>query len=105
MKMREPALQEQEKRVKARRRHQVDPYAAVPVYKDDLPIAADPNDAPLVDDAEPAVTGSAGNRPLPSTEAVGRGRVVPPSRGPVRPSTSSGRVQPTRQTKSKRGKK
>jgi len=106
MKMREPALQEQERRVKARRRHQVDPYAAVPVYKDDLPIAADPNDVPPADgDGEPAVTGSAGNRPLPSTEAVGRGRVVPPSRGPVGPSSSSGRVQPTRQTKSKRGKK
>ncbi len=54
---------------------------------------------------EPAATPSGGNRPLPSTDAVGRGRVVPPSRGPVAPSPASGRVQPTRQTRSKRGKK
>ena len=50
-------------------------------------------------------TRTGGNRPLPSTGAVGRGRVVPPSRGPVKPSSSSGRAQPSRQTKSKRGKK
>ncbi len=105
MKMREPALQEQERRVKARRRHQVDPYASVPAYSDDLPIAADPNLAPVRGDGEPAATPSGGNRPVPSTDAVGRGRVVPPSRGPVAPSPAAGRVQPTRQTRSKRGKK
>ena len=50
-------------------------------------------------------TRTGGNRPSPSTGAVGRGRVVPPSRGPAKPSSSSGWAQPSRQTKSKRGKK
>jgi preprotein translocase subunit SecF len=105
LKMREPALQEQEKRIRARRRHQVDPYASVPAYSDDLPIAADPNEAPVIGGGAAAATTSGGNRPVPSTDAVGRGRVVPPSRGPVAPSPASGRVQPTRQARSKRGKK
>ena len=38
-------------------------------------------------------------------EAAGRGRVAPPARGPVRPSGASGRVQPSRQARSRRGKK
>jgi preprotein translocase subunit SecF len=106
MKSKEASVQEQEKRIKARRRHDADRYAAVPAFTEDLPIGADPNEAPGPRVAgEPASTPSGGNRPLPSTDAVGRGRVVPPSRGPVKPSSSSGRVQPTRQTRSKRGKK
>jgi preprotein translocase subunit SecF len=106
MKSKEVGVQEQEKRIKARRRHDADRYAAVPAFTEDLPIGADPNEPPRPRDAgEPAATPSGGNRPLPSTDAVGRGRVVPPSRGPVKPSSSSGRVQPTRQTRSKRGKK
>jgi preprotein translocase subunit SecF len=106
MKSKEAGVQEQEKRIKARRRHDADRYASVPAFTEDLPIGADPNESPAPRDAgEPAATRSGGNRPLPSTDAVGRGRVVPPSRGPVKPSSSSGRVQPTRQTRSKRGKK
>jgi preprotein translocase subunit SecF len=106
MKSREPDVQELEKRLKARRRHDVDRYASVPAFAEDMPIATDPGVAPVVeDDTEPAATRSGGNRPRPSTDAVGRGRVVPPSRGPVRPSSASGRSQPTRSTKSKRGKK
>ena len=38
-------------------------------------------------------------------EATGRGRVVPQTNRPVRDSGASGRQQPTRSTKSKRGKK
>jgi len=106
MKSKEAGVQEQERRIKARRRHDADRYASVPAFTEDLPIGADPNAAPGPRDVgEPAATRSGGNRPLPSTDAVGRGRVVPPSRGPVKPSSSSGRVQPTRETKSKRGKK
>jgi preprotein translocase subunit SecF len=106
MKSKEAGVQEQEKRIKARRRHDADRYASVPAFTEDLPIGADPNATPGPRDAaEPAATRSGGNRPLPSTDAVGRGRVVPPSRGPVKPSSSSGRVQPSRQAKSKRGKK
>jgi preprotein translocase subunit SecF len=106
MKSKESGVQDQERRIKARRRHDADRYASVPAFTEDLPIGADPNEASAPrDSGQPAATPSGGNRPLPSTDAVGRGRVVPPSRGPVKPSSSSGRVQPSRQTKSKRGKK
>jgi preprotein translocase subunit SecF len=101
----EPDVQELEKRLKARRRHEADRYAAVPAFTDDMPIL-DPDAAAARELAEePASTRSGGNRPTPSTDPLGRGRVAPPSRGPVKPSSSSGRVQPTRQSKSKRGKK
>ena len=106
MKSREAGVQEQERRIKARRKHDADRYASVPAYSDDLEIAADPDSGPVRGDtARPAATPTGGNRPVSSTDALGRGRVVPPSRGPVTPSPSSGRVQPSRQTKSKRGKK
>jgi preprotein translocase subunit SecF len=107
MKSREPRVQELEKRLMARRRHEVDPYASVPAYTDDLPIADDPDAGPVRGGREeqPAATRAGGNRPQPNAEATGRGRVVPESRRPVRPSSGSGRSQPSRQSKSKRGKK
>jgi preprotein translocase subunit SecF len=93
-----------ERREKARRRAEADRYAAVPAYHDDLPVPARGPDADEDDtfaeepDAEPATASR-------SSEAAGRGRVAPPARGPVRQSNASGRVQPSRQTKSKRGRK
>ena len=107
LKSKEAGVQDQERRIKARRRHDADRYAAVPAFTEDMPIAADPDAAPgpRGAGAPPPTAGTGGNRPVPSTGAVGRGRVVPPSRGPVKPSSSSGRAQPSRQTKSKRGKK
>jgi preprotein translocase subunit SecF len=107
LKMREPAVQEQEKRIKTRRRHDADRYANVPAFTDDMPIATDPNVAVAgaAEGAAAAPISSGGNRPQPSTDATGRGRVVPQSRGPVAPSPASGRVQPARKPKSKRGKK
>ena len=107
LKSREADVKELEKRVKARRRHDVDRYASVPAFTDDMPIATDPNAAPTPGGREeqPATATSGGNRPRPNTDATGRGRVAPQARGPVRPSTSSGRVQPSRKPKSKRGKK
>jgi preprotein translocase subunit SecF len=108
MKSREAGAAELERRIKTRRQHEVDRYASVPAYTDDLPIGSDP-DQRLGQTGEreeqPAATGSGGSRPQPNTEATGRGRVVPQARGPVRPSSSSGRTQPTRTPKSKRGKK
>jgi preprotein translocase subunit SecF len=98
-----------EKRAKARSRAQADPYAAVPSFTEDLPVQDDPDsevDSEPVDDelqtSAPTLTKS---RPSGSgsTEA-GRGRTVPPARGPLGQSGSSGRVQPSRQPKSKRGK-
>jgi preprotein translocase subunit SecF len=105
MKSREAGVQEQEKRLKARRKHDADRYASVPAFTEDMPVGSDPDAVPVAGAPASAAAPSGGNRPAPSTEALGRGRVVPPSRGPVRPSGASGRVQPTRQAKSKRGKK
>jgi preprotein translocase subunit SecF len=108
MKSREPDVQELEKRLKARRRHEVDRYASVPSYADDMAVASDPNAAPAgrgQGDEEPAGARSGGNRPQPNTDATGRGRVVPQTRKPVGPSSSSGRTQPSRKPKSKRGKR
>jgi preprotein translocase subunit SecF len=102
----EQDVKAQEKRVRARRRHEVDRYASVPAYTDDMEVPADPNAAPASrHEEEPAAARSGGNRPRPDTSATGRGRVVPPARGPVRPSSASGRSQPTRRSRSKRGKK
>jgi preprotein translocase subunit SecF len=107
MKSLEPDVQELEKRLKARRRHDVDRYASVPTYTEDMPIADDADQARLQSarEEQTAAARSGGNRPQPNTEATGRGRVVPESRGPVRPSSASGRSQPTRRSRSKRGKK
>jgi preprotein translocase subunit SecF len=105
MKSREAGVQEQEKRLKARRKHDADRYASVPAFTEDMPVGSDPDAVPVAGAPASAAAPSGGNRPAPSTEALGRGRVVPPSRGPVRPSGASGRAQPTRQAKSKRGKK
>ena len=50
--------------------------------------------------------GEADTTPPPrAPEAVGRGRVAPTTARPVGNSPASGRQQPTRQPKSKRGKK
>ncbi|HET7069684.1 MAG TPA: protein translocase subunit SecF [Nocardioides sp.] len=106
MKSREPAVQELEKRLKSRRRHDADRYASVPAYADDMAVVDDPDAAAASErEEQTAAARAGGNRPRPNTEATGRGRVVPPSRGPVRPSSSSGRAQPSRKSKSKRGKK
>jgi preprotein translocase subunit SecF len=98
-----------ERRAKARERRNADRYASVPVFKDDLPIAdPDADDAQgalLVDDDDFEDDDfdddpSGGAAP----EATGRGRVVPTTQRPVGPSPASGRAQPTRQPRSKRGK-
>jgi len=102
----EDDVQQAEKRAKARERQEADRYASVPAFTEDLPIHAEPGTAgrDLDDDEEdgPVAEAPTARR---TPEASGRGRVAPPARGPVRPSGASGRVQPSRQTRSKRGKK
>ena len=83
----------------ARRRHEADRYASVPAFTEDMPIQDEPGAAPAA--AQPTRTPTAPTR----EEASGRGRVVPPARGPVQKSGASGRQQPSRQTRAKRGKK
>ena len=98
-----------ERRAKARERRNVDRYASVPAFTDDMPLVDDPetprrggvlvdndelDDYDDYDDAEPGPSGSPG--------AMGRGRTVPTSQRPVGQSRASGRQQPTRQPRSKR---
>jgi preprotein translocase subunit SecF len=95
-----------EKRSKVRARQEADRYAAVPAFTEDMPLHDEPGTTARPvghehDDQPVARTPVAPRDP----EAAGRGRVAPPARGPVRPSGASGRVQPSRQTRSKRGKK
>ncbi|WP_296601763.1 protein translocase subunit SecF [Nocardioides sp.] len=100
-----------EKREKARQKKvEADRYASVPTFSEDMPIAAEPGagDGPdELDEIDDVPT----SRPAAPTQdrasgAPGRGRVAPPAHGPVRPSSAAGgRQQPTRQPRSKRGKK
>src|SRR3954453_17145567 len=56
MKQGEPDVQELEKRLASKRRHQAeDPYAKVPVFADDLPVRAEDDPEPGVDDGRDAV--------------------------------------------------
>ncbi len=101
-----------ERRAKARERRNVDRYASVPVFKDDLPIV-DP-DGPggvLVEDRDDDLDDYEDDeddeddddpRPSSTPEATGRGRTVPTTQRPVGQSPASGRQQPTRQPRSKR---
>jgi preprotein translocase subunit SecF len=103
MKEKEAVNKALEKRLATRRRHEADRYAAVPVFTDDMPVRDADDD--LDDDDEHAgheVTATTTpSRPVPT----GRGRVVPQAQRPVEESPASRRTQPTRQPRSKRGKK
>jgi preprotein translocase subunit SecF len=103
LKSRESEVVLAEKRDKARKRAQADRYAAVPAFKDDMPLVDEPGarSTTFVDDDVEDERPVSERRP----EASGRGRVVPPTTRPVRDSGAAGRQQPSRTTKSKRGKK
>jgi preprotein translocase subunit SecF len=105
MKQGETANKAIEKRLATRRRHEADRYASVPVFTEDMPVRADDDDEDLLDDDEDEHAGheiaASPSRPVPT----GRGRVVPQASRPVEQSTAAGRTQPTRQPRSKRGKK
>ena len=91
-----------EKRAAARRRS-ADRYANVPSFVDGMPVAEDPVE---LGDGEPAGRAAAAKAAPPRrTEASGSGRVAPAPNGPVRQSPAAGRKQPSRQPRSKRGKK
>jgi preprotein translocase subunit SecF len=109
LKSTETEVVEQARRAKAKKRALADRYAAVPAVRGnvvDTPDSGAPMDdrpsrpAPPADtDDEPGSTSSV------SEEARGKGRVAPAATRPVSRSSSSGRQQPTRQSRSKRGKK
>src|SRR3954470_2405747 len=60
MKAREPEVKDLEKRLQARRRHEVDRYASVPVYADDMEVVSDPTAGPGDLEEEPATARSGG---------------------------------------------
>jgi preprotein translocase subunit SecF len=98
-----------ERRAKARARRAADRYASVPSFKEDMPIydedGVPPVSADLEDDDLEDLDSDAPVSAPRAPDAVGRGRTAPTPSRPVGQSAASGRVQPTRQPKSKRGKK
>jgi preprotein translocase subunit SecF len=104
-----------ERRAKARDRRQADRYASVPAFAEDMPVDDDPDavrarggvlledlDNDPADDLEDYDDEPVTPRSSPDPEAMGRGRTVPAPQRPVGRSSSSGRQQPTRQSRSKR---
>jgi preprotein translocase subunit SecF len=93
-----------ERRAKARARREADKYASVPSFKEDMPIYDE--DEPVREVVEAEDDGAEVTPPTTrAPEAVGRGRVTPTPSRPLGTSSASGRQQPSRQPKSKRGKK
>ena len=102
LKARESEVVLAEKRAKARQRAQADRYASVPAFTEDMPV----HDEPGTDPDRPTSPGApAPAAPTRAPEASGRGRVAPTPQRPVQKSAASGRQQPTRQSRSKRGRK
>jgi preprotein translocase subunit SecF len=101
LKSNEKEITQQDARAKARARREIDRYADVPVFTDDMPVQDEDetHDRPVPEEeAEQRVR--APRRP----EASGSGRVVPTTKKPMGGAGSSGRAQPTRQPRSKRNK-
>lgn len=109
LKSREKEVTEQDARARARARRDVDRYANVPVFTDDMPVAAGPDDVDDFDldpddpEGEP-VRRTPFRAPSAGSQATGSGRVVPAPKAPVRESGAAKRNQPTREPRSKRHK-
>lgn len=111
LKMQETEVQLQARRAKAKQRALADRYASVPAAVDETPVVrggvdfddpaelAEPADEDDIEETAPARSRQA------TQGAVGKGRNVPAPNRPVSESGSSGRKQPQRQARSKRGKK
>ncbi|GAA4824884.1 protein translocase subunit SecF [Nocardioides caeni] len=115
MKMRETEVQLQARRARAKQRALADRYAAVPVFKDEgtavgRPGAGgadleDPDELRDLDDQDERPASGPGSGTVTSKDPFGKGRTVPQASRPVTDGGSSGRSQPVRQARSKRGKK
>jgi preprotein translocase subunit SecF len=113
----EKEITQQDARARARARREVDRYADVPAFADDLPLRTDSEARDVLVDDEPhdrefddheldeERTGSTALQAPPRRpEVSGSGRVVPTAKRPSTEGGSSRRTQPTRQPRSKRGK-
>lgn len=105
LKSSETEVVEQARRARAKKRAMADRYATVPAFTDDLPVADEPGTGRPARLEREEADDDRGNAARPSDEALGKGRVAPAPHRPVSQSTSSGRQQPVRQARSKRGKK
>lgn len=105
MKSTETEVKLAERRAKARAKHDADRYAAVPVFTEDMPVRDldDEAEGDLEEGAPVSQAPTPAQQRAPQT--ANRGRIAPQARGPVGESSAAGRQQPTRQPKSKRGKK
>jgi preprotein translocase subunit SecF len=97
----EKAITQHDARAKARSRRNVDRYADVPVFADDLPVRETPEG---FEGEEPDEYVAPVQAPPRRPEAFGSGRVVPDPKAPVRDSGAAKRSQPRREPRSKRGK-
>jgi preprotein translocase subunit SecF len=88
--------------IRHRNRRQVDPYASVPVFREDMPISDEPGAEPEPDraDAEEERGVRAGSVSRPARYTAGER----PASRPVSPSASAKRAQPSRKPRSQRGK-
>jgi preprotein translocase subunit SecF len=102
LKANEKEITQQDARAKARNRRDVDRYADVPVFTDDLPVRETPEELEHEDEIEDTVVPV--KAPPRRPEASGTGRIVPGSKAPVRESGAAKRSQPKREPRSKRGK-
>jgi preprotein translocase subunit SecF len=103
LKGREASIQEADRRARTRAKANADRYASVPSFVEDMPVHDEPDADLGGDDSDAPVSRPVA--PPRAAEASGRGRVAPPAKGAVRPSGAAGRIQPTRQPKSKRDPK
>ena len=106
LKSREKEISTQDARARSRARRDVDRYANVPAFTDDMPITEPPAGfrADAEDDVEDTQPRTPFRAPSSGPEATGSGRVVPTTKAPVRESGAAKRNQPTREPRSKRGK-
>jgi preprotein translocase subunit SecF len=100
----EKAITQHDARAKARSRRNVDRYADVPVFADDLPVRETPEGFDDDEPDEPDEYVAPAQAPPRRPEAFGSGRVVPDPKAPVRDSGAAKRSQPRREPRSKRGK-
>jgi preprotein translocase subunit SecF len=106
----EKEISEADRRARARARRDADRYADVPVFAHDMPVVPEPGDTLTeerdvdVDDEPARGDGTPFRAPGSRPSALGSGRVVPQKKAPVERSGSSGRNQPSRKPRSRRGK-
>lgn len=100
----EKEITQQDARARARARRDVDRYAEVPSFTEDMPMRDSDDFDPETGEPIEQPAGSPVTAPPRRSEASGAGRVVPDSKAPLRDGGSSRRTQPTREPRSKRGK-